>query len=29
MLTTVNIVLGVMALVVLYWGIRIVLNRGA
>jgi uncharacterized membrane protein YwzB len=29
MLTLVNIVLAVMALVVVYWGLRILLNRGA
>ena len=29
MLTMVNIVLAVMALVVVYWGLKILLNRGA
>jgi uncharacterized membrane protein YwzB len=29
MLTLVNIVLAVMALVVVYWGLKILLNRGA
>jgi hypothetical protein len=29
MLTLVNVVLAVMALVVVYWGLRILLNRGA
>jgi len=29
MLTLVNIVLAVMALVVVYWGLRILPNRGA
>jgi hypothetical protein len=29
MLTLVNVVLAVMALVVVYWGLRVLLNRGA
>jgi uncharacterized membrane protein YwzB len=29
MLTLVNVVLAVMALVVVYWGLRILLNRSA
>ena len=29
MLTLVNVVLAVMALVVVYWGLKILLNRGA
>jgi uncharacterized membrane protein YwzB len=29
MLTLVNVVLAVMALVVVYWGLRILLNRGS
>jgi uncharacterized membrane protein YwzB len=29
MLTLVNLVLAVMALVVVYWGLRILLNRGS
>jgi hypothetical protein len=29
MLTLVNVVLAVMALVVVYWGLRLLLSRGA
>jgi hypothetical protein len=29
MLTVVNVVLAVMALVVMYWGLRLLINRGA
>jgi len=29
MLTLVNLVLAVMALVVVYWGVRLLLSRGA
>jgi hypothetical protein len=29
MLTLVNVVLAVMALVVMYWGLRLLLSRGA